>query len=112
MKYLLKKIVIGILLVLALTNALWLITSAYPGPFIALIFYTLTLYLCWRKNDFRAGCIIGIIGLAIHLFELIVQGVKEFGGVDLVFFSINLIFPIPLIYFSAKAERFKIKHEE
>jgi len=112
-----KTITIVILVILILSNAVWAVSSGYPGPFIAIIFYTLVTFLCWRKKHFQAGIIAGFLGFGIHLYELILRGIKELEGIYLAIFYINLIFPILLVYFSHKANqnlkpRIKEKQEE
>lgn len=98
-----KIIAISILIVLVIVNATWMIICKYPGPLMALIFYVFVAFLFWRKNDFRAGIIMGIIGLIIHVCELLLQGIADLGRLELVFFFANLLLPIPLIYFSYRA---------
>ena len=112
-----KIITIIILFILMLSNAVWTVSSGYAGPFIAMIFYALVAFLCWRKKHFQAGIIAGILGFGIHLYELIFRGIKELEGIYLAIFYINLIFPILLVYFSYKANqnlkpRIKEKQEE
>ena len=94
---------IGILVVLVIANAVWLATSEYSSPLIALIFYALIAFLCWRRSHFQAGIIGGIVGLGVHIYELLSQGIIELRGLELGLFFINLTFPIPLIYFSYRA---------
>lgn len=94
---------IGILIILVTVNAILFMKGEYLGPSIALICYAFVTYLCWRQNDFRAGIAIGIFGFVIHLYELIFQGIEELGTLDLTFFFINLLLPIPLVYLSSKA---------
>ena len=98
-----KKIGIGILVVLAGTNAIWIVTSRHSGTLVALIFYVFITLLVWRKDDFRAGIISGIFGSGIHLYELIFQGLGKLEGIEVGFFFVNLILPLPLIYFSYRA---------
>jgi len=88
-----------------ITNAAWVATSEYLGPVIALILYAIVTFLCWRLKHFQAGIIAGILGLGIHTYELISSRVSELQKLNPWFFLINLILPIPLIYFSYKARR-------
>lgn len=106
-----QRMTIGVLIVLVIVNAILLMKVEYSGPSIALICYAFVTFLCWRQNDFRAGIAVGIFGFVIHLYELIFQGTKELGTFDLILFFINLLFPIPLIYFSFKAFK-EIKHSK
>ena len=97
-----EKITIGILVVLVITSAVWVATSGYIGPLIALIVYTLIALDCWRGN-FRVGIVGGIVVLGFVIFELIFSNIRELGVFNLGFFSTNPILLIPLIYFSYKA---------
>jgi hypothetical protein len=104
-----KKVALLIILTLVIINAVWVTICKSLGPVIALIPYAFITFLFWRKNDFIAGIIIGIVGFIIHFYELIFQGIKELRGFEIAFFFINLVLPIPLIYFSCKAyKEFKL----
>jgi hypothetical protein len=106
-------ITIIILFILMLSNAAWVISSEYSGPFIAMIFYAFVTFLCWRKKHFQAGMIAGSLGFGIHLYELIFRGIKELEGIYLAIFYINLIFPILLVYFSYKVNQtLKLRFKE
>jgi len=100
-----KKVPLSILIALVIANATWVATSGHSGPVIALIFYALVAFLCWQRNHFQAGIIAGIVGLGIHAYELISWGLAELRALDSGLLFINLILPIPLIYFSYKAYR-------
>ena len=100
-----EKITIGILIVLAGINAVWAVIGEYSGPFIALFFYAFVTFLCWRRNHFQAGIIGGVFGLGIHVYELIFQDMGKLGGIELGLFCANIVLPIPLMYFSYKANR-------
>lgn len=100
-----KKVALSILIALVVANAAWVAASQHSAPLIALIFYAIVAFLCWQRNHFQAGIIAGIVGLGIHAYELIFWGVAGLGAFDLLLFFINLVFPIPLIYFSYKAYR-------
>ena len=100
-----KKVALSILIALVVANAAWVAASQHSAPLIALIFYAIVAFLCWQRNHFQAGIIAGIVGLGIHAYELIFLGVAELGAFDLLLFLMNLVFPIPLIYFSYKAYR-------
>jgi len=102
------KMAIGILTILVITNACWIIIGQSYGPFIALMFYAFAIFLFWQKNDIFSGIIIGTVGLAVHIYELIFQGIADLAGLETIFFFINLVFPIPLVYFCYKVYK-KIK---
>jgi len=94
---------IGILTVLVITNASWFAISKHSGSFVGLIFYAFIAFICWRRKRFQAGIIGGIIGLVIHIYELLFQGLSGFTKFESGLFFINLILPILLIYFSYKS---------
>ncbi len=98
-----ERIALSILLVLIGVNAAWAVTSQYTGPVIGVVFYGIVGFLCWQKSHFQAGIVGGIVGLVIHVLELVSIG--EINGTELGFFLVNLILPIPLIYFSYQASR-------
>ena len=100
-----KKITIGILIVLVGINAVWAVSAEYSGPLIALFFYAFVTFLCWRRNHFQAGIIGSVFGLGVHVYELIFQDMGKLGGIELGLFCANIVLPIPLMYFSYKAHR-------
>jgi len=100
-----RKIVIIILLILIITNSVWLFISELSGPLIALIFYIIIIYLCIYKKHFKAGIIAGFMGFSIHIFELIFHNGANLIGIEYVFFLINLIFPVALVYFSSRVSK-------
>jgi len=99
------KMTIGILVVLVGVNAVWAVTMELSGPVIALLFYAFVTFLCWRRSHFQAGIISGILGLGIHVYELIFQDLGRLDGFDLGLFYANIVLPIPLTYFSYQAHR-------
>ena len=99
------------LLSLAGTNVIWLITSRHGGALIALLFYSAVAFLCLRNRHFQSGVIAGIFGFGIHIFELLVQGTSKLIGIEQVFFYLNLVLPIPLTFTSYLASR-KVTHKE
>jgi hypothetical protein len=74
--------------------------SGFSGPFIALIIYAFIAYRCVYKNDFLAGLFGGLLGFCIHILELIFYDLTSLGTVELIFFLINVIFPVILAYVS------------
>lgn len=100
-----KKIVILILFSLIITNIIWLTISRFSGPFIGLLFYIIITFLYWQKGNYEAGVIGGVIGFGIHICELLFKSLSGFSAFESVLFFINLILPIPLIYFSYKSYR-------
>ena len=106
-----QKAAFIVLQILVIVNAIWAVVCQFLGPLIALLTYAFLTYLFLGKNDFMAGIIIGILGFLIHAYELIFQGLNELGEFEKVFFFINLIFAIILIYFSYKAYKEIKRHQ-
>jgi hypothetical protein len=100
-----NKVSLGILIALVITNATWGATSGHSGPLIALSFYAVVAFLCWRWSHFQAGIIAGVAGVSIHAYELISWGLAELRALEVALLFVNLILPILLIYFSYKAYR-------
>jgi len=98
-----KNRVILILLFLIVTNIIWFTISKLPGPFIGLTFYGIIIFLYWKKGHYKAGIIGGFIGLGIHIYELLFKNLSGLSVFESSLFFINLILPIPLIYFSHKS---------
>jgi hypothetical protein len=92
-----------ILIFLVVINALWVVSTRQSGPLIALLFYSVIILLFWRKRDFRSGAIAGVVGFGIHVYELLFPGISGLEGIYLVFFYMNIILPLPLIFFSFMA---------
>jgi hypothetical protein len=94
-----------VLLILILANIMLLVRSSFRGSFIALIIYMFVTYLWWRKDDFRAIIIVGIVGFMVHLIELILLGISILNSFEVLMFFINLILPLLLLYFGYRAYR-------
>ena len=103
-----KKLCFSILLALVVINSAWVIESLHSGPVIGLIVYGVVAYLCWHRNHFQAGIIAGIIGLGIHIYEIISMGMEGLRVFERGFLGANLILPILLIYFSHRASRIRM----
>ena len=99
---------IAILLFLAGANSFWLVISWHGGVLIALVFYFAIFFSCLIGRHFYAGIIAGIFGVGIHIYELFVHGIVELTEIDQVFFYVNLILPIPLIFTSYLASHKKL----
>jgi hypothetical protein len=100
-----RALIIGILVALIGLNAAWYIFSKHSGTLLALIFYSIILFLCWRMLDFRAVIIAGLVGFGVHLFELVFLDLTAFQLLDTIIFYLNLVLPIPLAYFGYRANR-------
>ena len=99
------RIALCILIILIVINLLWIVRSRQSGPLIAVVLYSIIVFLILKKKDFQAGAIAGVLGFGIHVFELLLSRTRWLEGMDLVLFYINIFLPIPLIGFSILAHR-------
>ena len=90
----LKGVLIAVLLMLSACNGVWLLTSGHAVPLIAVIAYAVVAFLVLRRNDFRAGFIIGIVGFAVHLLEVVIQGTVRLASLELVWLFANIALPL------------------
>jgi hypothetical protein len=102
-----QVITLGILMILIGVNATWYVFSKQSGSLVALIFYLVIFFLCWRMSDFRAVIIAGWIGFGVHLYEWIFLDFSEFQLLDTLLFYCNLVLPVPLAYFGYRLYRIK-----
>jgi len=100
-----KSIVAGLLSALVVINAVWAAISQYRGPLFALAVYVLAVYLSRQKGDYRAAFAIGTAGFVFHALELYFHGTAALRPAETVFFYMNLLLPVPLIYSSYKCVR-------
>ena len=90
----LKGVLIAVLLMLSACNGVWLLISGHAVPLIAVIAYAVVAFLVLRRNDFRAGFIIGIVGFAVHLLEVVIQGTVRLASLELVWLFANIALPL------------------
>ena len=100
-----KKLCFSILLALVVVNSAWVIVSFHSGSVIGLTVYGVVAYLCWHRNHFQAGIIAGIIGLGIHIYEIISRGMERLRVFECGLLIANIILPILLIYFCYRANQ-------
>ena len=100
-----KKLCFSILLALVVINSAWVILSLHLGTVVGLTVYGVVAYLCWHRSHFQAGIIAGIIGLGIHIYEIISRGLEGLKAFESGFLIANIILPILIIYFCYRANR-------
>lgn len=105
-------ITLTFLLSLIVINVIWLIIRVHGGVLMAIVFYAVVFFLCFRSRHFGAGVIAGIFGFGIHIYELLVKGTTELTGIEQVFFYANLIFPIPITLTSYLSSRKELPEHE
>ena len=93
-----KRSVIAILVILAVGNGVWWITSARNIILVAVAAYTVVAVAVLRGNDFRAGLMVGIAGFAIHAAELVVQGIAGLRPLERVWLAANIVLPLTLVW--------------
>ena len=98
-----QALALATLIILVGVNAAWYVISKQSGSLVALIFYSIIFFLCWRMLDFRAVIIAGLIGFGVHLYELVFLDFSAFQLLDTLLLYLNLVLPIPLAYFGYRA---------
>jgi hypothetical protein len=98
-----QSLILGLLIVLIGGNVVWYVFSKHSGSLVALVLYSVIFFLCWRMLDFRAVIIAGLIGFGVHLYELVFLDISAFQFIETILFYLNLILPIPIVYFGYRA---------
>lgn len=98
-----EKIVLIVLLLLALSNLIFLIFSPYSGPIVGFIVAAAAAIHWWRKKDALFVIIISIVWIFFHIYELFVMGISS----RTVLFSLNVLLPVILLYLGIKEKRHK-----
>ena len=91
-------IILIILIILALSNLLFFIVSPYSGPIVGFVMAIAFAIHWWVKRNSTVIIAIAIIWIFLHIYELLTFGTASFS----VFIYLNLLLPIPLLYFSLK----------
>ena len=63
-------VALGLLAALVTTNAVFLALLQTGGPLIGLVLYAVLLWR-WRQRDYQAAVVGGLVGLAVHVVEVI-----------------------------------------
>ena len=86
---------LGLLAALVATNAVFLLLLRTGGPLIGLGFYAALLVIVWRRRepDWRPVMVGGLVGLAVHIVEVIVGGWMAYP----LLVALNLILPAALV---------------
>jgi hypothetical protein len=88
-------VVIGLLVALVATNIVFLVLGRTGGPLIGLAFYLALLVTVWRRRqpDYRPVVVGGLVGLAVHIVEVILVGWTAYP----LLMALNLILPAVLV---------------
>ena len=88
-------VALGLLVALVATNAVFLLLLRTGGPLIGLVFYVALLVIVWRRRrpDWRPVMVGGLVGLAVHIVEVIVAGWTAYP----LLVALNLILPAALV---------------
>jgi hypothetical protein len=97
----------GLLLVLAATGAVWTLTAGRVGPLWAALAYGVVAFLVMRREEYRAGLIVGLAGLILHLVKLLGGAMSELGGSERLLFLTHLVLPIVVAGVSWRAIRIR-----
>jgi len=85
-----KATVVTSLAGLALVDVVWALDSGRAGPLIGGVAFAVVAALVGIRSEFRAGLVVGIAGVAIHLFELVFHGLRGLGVLEASLFAANL----------------------
>jgi len=85
-----KTILLMSLIGLASIDVLWAIESGRASPLVASAAFAVVAVLVASRNEFRAGFIVGIAGVAVHVFELIFHGRHGMAAMEALLFTANL----------------------
>ena len=87
-------VILGLLAALVVTNIALLVLLQTGGPLIGLGFYLILLVLAFRseQRDHRLLIVGGLVGLAVHLVEVIVMGWSAYP----LLVALNLVLPATL----------------
>ena len=95
-----KTVVVTALAGLALVDVVWAIGSGRVSPLVASAAFAVVAVLVGARNEFRAGFIVGVAGVVVHVFELIFHGLLGVAAVEAVLFSANLCLSLVAAVFS------------
>ena len=101
-----KVFTLVILIILVIVNAVWATASKMPGAAVNVILYVLITYFFWHNDQCKTGIMGGILASLLHLSELI-RGAWVFESVTPVMLILNIVLPIPLVYFSYRSIHYK-----
>jgi hypothetical protein len=100
-----KAAVVIPLAALALVDVLWALGSGRASPLIGGIAFAVVALLVGIRSEFRAGLIAGIVGVAIHVFELVFHGLRGLGVLEASLFAANLCLSVVVAVCSWSALR-------
>jgi steroid 5-alpha reductase family enzyme len=100
-----KQIIIGLLLALAVINVAWLVLSSTGDPSTFALLYALAAWVVGQKEYFFAAMAMALVGLLLHTYEWAINRITLNAFIDQLFFSANLLLPLPLLFFSIRTTR-------
>ncbi len=101
-------IILIILIVLASSNLLFFIVSPYSGPIVGFVMAIAFAIHWWVKRNSTVIIAVAIMWIFLHIYELLTFGTTSFS----VFIYLNLLLPIPLLYFSLKRHQLRKKENK
>lgn len=84
-------VALGLLAALVATNLIFLALLRVSGPLIGFVLYAVLLWRWWQR-DYRAAVVGGLVGLAVHMVEVITTGWSAYPALV----ALNLILPAVL----------------
>jgi hypothetical protein len=95
-----KALVVTSLLGLTLVDVLWALVSGRFSPLAAAAAFGVVAGLVGMRDDFRAGLIVGVAGVAVHIFELIFHGRLGVSIQEASLFAANLCLSVIVVWCS------------
>jgi hypothetical protein len=85
----------GLVVALVATNVVFLLLLRTGGLLIGAVFYAVLWALVWRgrQRDYRSAMVGGILGLAVHVVEVVMMGWSIYP----ILMALNLILPALLV---------------
>lgn len=103
MRSIYEKIALAVLMLLALSNLIFLILTLQSGPIIGFIAATAVAIHWWKRRDSMILIIMAIIWILFHIYELVMMGTSSLP----VLFYLNLLLPFLLLYCGLKEKKHK-----
>ncbi len=102
-----KHVVVGSLAALAVVDVAWALSSGRTGPLVAAVGFAIVAVLVGQRNEYRASLAVGIVGVGIHAFELVLQGVRGLDPLEGTLFAANTLLSLVVALYSWALVRFR-----
>jgi hypothetical protein len=105
------KLVVVVLATLFVVNAFWVVLSGSGDPVTFAALYGFAWLLGARLERYVPVLVMGVLGFALHVYEIAVGRTETYSRGDDVFLYLNLLLPIILVAVSVRAMREKSRHQ-